>query len=109
MAYIAAIMVSKPPLDEPCDAVVIDAPPSAARAGGWRDVVDHRWLVLALLFFVTAALGLPLLWASRAFSLPAKLALTFVVLAWTALVLWLFLLIMIWCYGQIAPALAGAR
>ena len=31
----------------------------------WRDLVDHPWLLLATLFFVTAALGLPLLWISR--------------------------------------------
>jgi hypothetical protein len=54
---------------------------------------------------VTAALGLPLLWISRGFSRWSKVVLTFAVLAWTALVLWVFFLIMAWCWGQISQAL----
>jgi hypothetical protein len=61
---------------------------------GLRKIVDNRWVVLATLFFVTAALGLPVLWASRGFSGRAKVALTVVVLAYTALILWLFYLLM---------------
>lgn len=58
-----------------------------------------------MLFFVTAALGLPLLWMSRGFSRGWKIVLTVLVLAWTALILWVFWLIMVWCYTQIADAL----
>lgn len=93
-------------LDEPCDAFVVDAPArDQPRAGGWREVVDNPWLVVGMLFFVTAALGLPLLWISRAFSTTWKIVLTLAVTAWTALVLWVFWLIMVWCYGQVAQAL----
>jgi hypothetical protein len=63
----------------------------------WRDLVDHPWLLLLTLFFVTAAVGLPLLWISRGFSTFWKIVLTFAVLAWTALVFWIFYLIMAWC------------
>jgi hypothetical protein len=102
-------MLEAPSTEEPCDAVLVE--PAAASSVSpapiaWREVVDNPWLVLATLFFVTAALGLPLLWISRGFSRGWKISLTFAVLAWTALVLWIFALIMAWSYGQIAEAVA---
>jgi hypothetical protein len=57
--------------------------------------------MIAMLFLVTAALGLPLLWISRGFSLLGKALLTIAVLIWTALVLWIFYLIMAWCLPRI--------
>jgi len=69
----------------------------------WRDVVDTPWLMLVMLFFVTAALGLPFLWMSRGFSTRWKIVLTFAVLAWTALVFWAFFLIMAWCWSRLEP------
>ena len=91
------------------EAAVVEPPATPVsgrpRRQPWREALDNRWLVLGTLFFVTAALGLPVLWMSRAFSLRWKVALTFAVLAWTALVFWVFLIIMAWCYGQIAEAL----
>jgi hypothetical protein len=67
----------------------------------WRQAVDNPWLVVLTLFFVTAALGLPLLWMSRGFSTLWKIVLTIAVLAWTALIFWLFWLIMAWCIPRI--------
>jgi len=58
-------------------------------------------ILLAVLFFVTAAPGLPLLWMSRSFSLAAKILLTIAVLIWTAVVLWAFYLVMAWCLPRI--------
>ncbi|HEX5102727.1 MAG TPA: hypothetical protein VFV87_02890, partial [Pirellulaceae bacterium] len=78
-------------MDEtPLDAAIEE--PSAAnesppRAQTWRDAVDNPWLMLAMLFFVTAALGLPFLWISRGFSMFWKIVLTVVVTAWTVLIL----------------------
>jgi hypothetical protein len=80
----------------------------SSRAPGrqsWRDVVDNPWLLIIMLFFVTAALGLPLLWVSRGFSTFWKVTLTFAVLAWTALVFWVFFLIMAWCLPVIWDSL----
>jgi hypothetical protein len=93
--------------DIPLEAT-IEEPDSAASqplAQTWREAVDNPWLMLAMLFFVTAALGLPFLWMSRGFSTFWKVVLTVVVLAWTALILWLFWLIMVWCYTRIVDAL----
>ena len=93
--------------DQPVNATVIESSAAAApRAQTWRDIIDNPWLMIAMLFLVTAALGLPFLWISRGFSTLSKIVLTIAVLAWTALVLWLFWLVMLWCYGQIAEALA---
>jgi hypothetical protein len=74
---------------------------SAAHRQSWRDLLDNPWLMVAMLFFVTAALGLPFLWASRGFSTLGKVLLTIAVLLWTALVLWVFYLIMAWCLPRI--------
>jgi hypothetical protein len=92
-------------MDEtPLDAT-IEEPNDAPRPQTWRDAVDNPWLMLAMLFFVTAALGLPFLWISRGFSTFWKIVLTVVVLAWTALILWLFWLVMVWSYTRIVDAL----
>jgi len=71
----------------------------------WRDFVDRPVLLLAVLFFVTAAPGLPLLWISRRFSLAAKIVWTILNLLWTALVLWGFYLVMGWCLPRIGESL----
>ena len=59
-------------------------------------VITLVGIALLVLFFVTAALGLPFLWMSRGFSLVSKIVLTLAVLLWTALVFWVFYLIMAW-------------
>jgi hypothetical protein len=101
----------EPPSSEPALAplpLLLDddeAAAAPARSASWREIVDNRVLVLCTLFFVTAALGLPLLWQSRAFARPAKWVLTFVVLAYTGLLFWLFWLVISWCYHRIADSL----
>lgn len=70
----------------------------------WRSLADNRWAVLACLFFATGALGLPLLWLGRAFSTWMKLLLSVVVTLYTAMLLWLFWLVMLWCYHRITES-----
>lgn len=72
----------------------------------WRQAIDNPWVLLPTLFFVTAALGLPLLWISRGFSTLWKIVLTIALVAWTALILWIFWLIMAWCVARISNALS---
>jgi hypothetical protein len=88
--------------DHAIDAMIADSPPPAQQTG-WREFVDNPWLLIILLFFVTAALGLPFLWISRGFSAPWKIVLTIAVLLWTAMVFWVFFLIMAWCWSQLQP------
>jgi len=71
----------------------------------WREIIDNPWLMILTLFFVTAALGLPFLWMSRGFSTLNKVLLTIAVLLWTALVFWVFYLIMAWCIPRITEGL----
>jgi hypothetical protein len=65
----------------------------------------NPWVVLGLLFLVTMFLGLPLLWLSPRFSKFAKIIITLLNLAYSALVLWAFYLLMAWCYARISGAL----
>jgi hypothetical protein len=74
-----------------------------AASPSWRELIDNPWLMILVLFLVTAALGLPFLWMSRGFSTFSKIVLTIAVLLWTALVFWVFYLIMAWCWSQLEP------
>ena len=47
----------------------------------------NRWLVLAMLFFVTGPFGFPLLWRSPQFSRRAKWVWTVLVLVYTGLLI----------------------
>jgi len=81
------------------------APNSDGAEQSWRELVDRPVALALVLFFVTAALGLPLLWISRGFSLAGKIVLTILVLIWTAVVLWVFYLVMGWCLPRIWEAI----
>ena len=85
------------PIDTP-DAADEPAPAT------WQEMYDNPWLMLSMLFFVTAALGIPFLWRSRAFSTVTKLLLTVVVLAYTALLFWLTWQVMVWSYNRVIEA-----
>ena len=79
--------------------------PTAGDESALRRAVDNPWAVLALLFFVTLFLGLPVLWYSRGFSTVAKAFWTVAVLVWTAVVFWVFFLLMSWSWARIQDAL----
>jgi hypothetical protein len=81
------------------------APPSTSPEPLWRRALDSPWVMLGMLFFVTAALGLPVLWMSRGFSFWGKVVVSVLVIAWTVLILWLFWLVMVWSYTRIVDAL----
>jgi hypothetical protein len=89
----------------------IDSPPPETKSTrhSWRDLVDRPLVLLAVLFFITAAPGLPLLWISRGFSRAAKIVVTILVLLWTALVVWAFYLVMAWCLPRIWESIQMLR
>lgn len=62
-------------------------------------LLNNPWVVIAVLFLATGALGIPLIWVSRAFSWPVKILLTLLVTAYTCLLLWATWLILVWCLG----------
>lgn len=53
------------------------------------DLIDNKWVILALLFLVLAGFGIPFLWKSKAFSKTGKILLTLVMIVYTAVILWL--------------------
>ena len=63
---------------------------------------DKPWAIVLLLFCVTGALGLPLVWYSGSISRLNKLFLTVVVAFYTALLLGGFAAVMTWVVQQIA-------
>ncbi len=89
-------------------ATTVAAAKSAQAAGpadGGQSLLDSPWLILALLFLVTAILGLPLLWISRGFSPAWKILLSVIVTLYTALLLWGFWLILNWSVSRIMESL----
>jgi hypothetical protein len=88
----------------------VDLPPivpAAARTDNRasRGVIDNPYAVLAAVFFAMMFLGIPLIWACRAWSPPIKAVLTVVTLLYSALILWLFWLAMSWSWDRISPYL----
>jgi hypothetical protein len=69
-------------------------------------LAENPWVVLATIFFVTAAFGIPLIWMCKAWSDNTKVVLTVITILYTILILWLFYLVMAWCYGNIMQAFA---
>ena len=80
------------------------APENKKSAGGFRQY-DTPVVILVLLFGVMAIFGLPLLWASKAFSPLMKVLLSVVVTLYTLAILYAFYLIMAWCYTRIMHSL----
>jgi hypothetical protein len=78
-----------------------DDPLGSATRGGVYQLIDRPWALIGLLFFATLALGIPLIWMSRAFSTPIKLLLTIAICIHTALVFWGFWLVMSWAYHRV--------
>jgi hypothetical protein len=79
---------------------------SSKRPRSKTGMIDRPWFVLGMLFCVTAALGLPILWKSRGFSPLAKVLLSLLVTVYTVILLWGFWLLMSWCVTRIMDVLA---
>ncbi len=78
---------------------------SSGTKRSWDGVLKNRWAVLGMLFFVTAALGLPLLWISPVFSRAEKWIWSLIVTLYTFALLLITGLIMWWSYSRIAELL----
>lgn len=83
-------------------------PPATAPPKSIWEVIDNPWVVLILLFFVMAILGLPVLWKSKGFTPLWKVVWSVVVTLYTALIFWLFWLVMVWCYTRWAEFMGWA-
>ena len=63
---------------------------------------DKPWAILLVLFCVTGALGLPLVWYSGSISKLSKFVLTIAISFYTAFLLGGFAAVMVWVVQQIA-------
>jgi thiamine biosynthesis lipoprotein len=70
-----------------------------------RDMLDNPWVVLGMLFLATGVLGLPFLWRSRGFSPMAKVVVGVAVTIYTALLVGLAVLAVMWAWRNAQPAL----
>lgn len=65
-------------------------------------VMRSQIAVLCILFFVTAGLGIPLLWRSPAFSHKERIVWTIIITIYTSIIFWIFYEIMAWSWSQIS-------
>jgi hypothetical protein len=68
-----------------------------------RGVIDNPYAVLGSVFLALAIFGVPLIWMCRAWTPSTKVVLTIITLLYTALLLWLFYLVMVWSWSRISP------
>lgn len=106
-------MSDEPPiLAQPTQPPVVGATQSDAPVGADSKKGKLDWLLnnklglLGLLFFATAALGLPLIWKSPKFSRPEKIVWSIAVTIYTVVILWVFCAIMWWSYSRIAESMS---
>ncbi len=69
------------------------------------DAIDNPWVVIGLLFGVMGPLAIPVLWRSRGFTWPMKIALSIAVCVYTTLLAWLAWLAVRMAWEQVAPLL----
>ena len=69
-----------------------------------RQITENRRLLIAILFLATLFLGLPLLWVSKSFRWYEKIIWTVLNLAFSALIFWLFYLVMAWWWATMTEA-----
>lgn len=67
--------------------------------------MQSRKFILVILFFVTGALGLPLLWISTQFSATEKVLWSLANLVYTLALIALCIAICIWAYSRILMAI----
>jgi len=112
--FTAAVVVEPPPALPPAQPNRSPAnrpstgssPATDANEPPKRDrYLDNAWFVIGLLTCVTLFLGFPILWKSRAFSTSSKVLVTLLVTVETAIVFWLFYLVMSWSWGQIRDSM----
>ena len=73
----------------------------------FTDMLENRWIMLLVLFGVTAALGIPFLWKTKSFSHTEKILWTVIISLYTIFIFWVFFKIMFWCYANISDSLSN--
>ena len=73
------------------------------------DLLDNRWVILALLFLAAGALGLPLLWRSRGFTTWGKIVVGVIVTIYTLALVALAAWAVWWAWQSVEEAIALGR
>jgi hypothetical protein len=73
------------------------------------DLLDNRWVILALLFLATGALGLPLLWRSRGFTTWGKIVVGVIVTIYTLALIALAIWAVWWAWESVQETIALGR
>lgn len=99
--------------ESPIDAQMAAPPPSYhaepsgprfdAPTASRQDLLQNRGAVLAMLFVVTGALGIPLLWINRNFSPIERIVWTIVVTCYTLVLVGFTAWIVWWAYSRVFP------
>lgn len=67
------------------------------------ELVQNKFAVLGMLFFVTGFLGLPLLWLCRGFSNAERWFWAITNTIYTSVLIWIVYRICLWSWNQISP------
>ena len=86
----------------PLDPRIAAAPKVAFRDS---ELVQSKLAVLAMLFFVTGFLGLPLLWLCRRFSPAERWIWAIINTVYTCVLIWIVYKICMWSWNQISQTL----
>jgi cation transporter-like permease len=70
-------------------------------AGSATEMVQSRAAVLAILFLVTGALGIPLLWMNQSFSNLERILWSIIITIYTVALIVIAWMIVMWSYRQI--------
>jgi len=71
----------------------------------WERMLSNRRLILLILFCVTGAIGLPLLWISSGFSKTEKVLWSLANLVYTLALIALCIAICMWAYARVLQSL----
>lgn len=74
---------------------------TGSRTSDAAQLIHHRGAVLATLFLVTGALGLPLLWMNRRFSTAERIFWAIAVSLYTGTLIFIAGAVVMWSYRQI--------
>lgn len=77
------------------------ARPGEATPGVFADMIQHRGAVLGILFLVTGAIGLPLLWMNKKFSTAERIVWSIIVTLYTIILIGIVCWIVLWSFRQI--------
>ena len=78
-----------------------NADPGDPSAGSASEMVQSRAAVLAILFLVTGALGIPQLWMNQSFSTLERVFWSIVITIYTIALIVIAWMIVVWSYRQI--------